>query len=76
MRIIYKPGPDLFMADWLSRHNHSENKDKEITGMQMGINMIESTTNVAEYMKYVSYKKQNLKPAPPTLHRICHTWMV
>ena len=33
VRIIYKPGPDLFMGDWLFRHNHNENKDEEITGM-------------------------------------------
>ena len=33
VRIIYKPVLDLFMADWLSRHKHSENKDEEITGM-------------------------------------------
>ena len=25
-RIIYKPGRDLFIADWLSRQNHKENK--------------------------------------------------
>ena len=24
VRIIYKPGPDLFIADWLSRQNHKE----------------------------------------------------
>ena len=29
-RIIYKPGPDLFRADWLSRQNHMENKDDKI----------------------------------------------
>ena len=26
VRIIYKPGPDLFMADWLSRHNHCKKR--------------------------------------------------
>ena len=46
--IIYKPGPDLFMVDRLSRQNHNENKDKEITGMQININAIQSTTNIPE----------------------------
>ena len=34
VRIIYKPGRDLFILDWLSRQNHSKNKGKEILGMQ------------------------------------------
>ena len=38
------------MADWLSRHNHSENKDKKITGMQISINVIQSFTNILECM--------------------------
>ena len=51
MRIIYKPRPDLFTADWLSRYNHSKKKkDKEITGMQVSINAIQFTTNVLECM--------------------------
>ena len=32
VRIIYKPGPDLFIADWLSKKNHNEDKDAEIPG--------------------------------------------
>ena len=38
------------MADWLSRHNHSENKDEEIMGMQISINVIQSNTNIPECM--------------------------
>ena len=49
VRIKYKLGPDLFMADWLSRH-HSKNKDEEIMGMQISMNAIQSTTNVPECM--------------------------
>ena len=41
VRIIYKPGPDLFIVDWLSRQNHSENKDEEIPGMQLSIKAIQ-----------------------------------
>ena len=50
VRIIYKPGPDLFMADWLSRYNHNASKAKEITGMQISINAIQSTTNILDCM--------------------------
>ena len=30
-----KPGPELLVTDWLSRHNHTENKDVEIHNMDM-----------------------------------------
>ena len=28
--ILYKPGPQIFIADWLSHHNHKEEKDEPI----------------------------------------------
>ena len=30
VQILYKPGPEIFIADWLSRNNHIESKDKPI----------------------------------------------
>ena len=50
VRIIYKPRPDLFITDWLSRQNHSENKVEEIPSMQLSINTIKMTTNTPECM--------------------------
>ena len=50
MRIIYKPGPDLFIVDRLSRQNHSKDKDAEILEMQLSINVIQPTTNMPECM--------------------------
>ena len=38
------------MVDWMSRHNHSESKDEERTGMQISINVIQSMTNILECM--------------------------
>ena len=35
VQIIYKPGPEIFFADWLLRHNHTEGKDKPIKGMDI-----------------------------------------
>ena len=32
-RILYKPGLQLFIVDWLSIHNHEMDRDKEIPGM-------------------------------------------
>ena len=38
------------MADWMSRHNHSKNKGEEITGMQISINVIQSSTYILQCM--------------------------
>ena len=43
-------GPELFIADWLSRHNHTENKDAEIHGMDIKVDAIQTTTNIPECM--------------------------
>ena len=37
VQIIYKPGPEIFIADWLLRHNHTEGKDKPIKGMDIWV---------------------------------------
>ena len=37
---MYKPGPDIFIADWLSRHNHVEGKDKPIEDMDVQVDAI------------------------------------
>ena len=35
VKILYKPGPEIFIADWLSWHNHMEGKDKPIKDMDI-----------------------------------------
>ena len=47
---IYRPGPQLYRANWLSRHNHTECEDKEITGINMNINAIKMYTDTTECM--------------------------
>ena len=49
VNIIYKPGPDLFVADWLSKQNQ-EDKDEEITGAQVNIDTTEIPANIPECM--------------------------
>ena len=46
MKIIYRPGPNLFIADWLSRQNHDKNKDAEIPSMQLNINTIQTAADI------------------------------
>ena len=48
VQIIYKPGPKVFIADWLSRHNHVEGKDKPIKGMDIWVDAIQSATDMPE----------------------------
>ena len=30
VQILYTPGPEIFIADWLFQHNHQEGKDEPI----------------------------------------------
>ena len=76
MRIIYKPGPDLFIVDWLSRQNPSEDKDAEIPGMQLSINAMQTTTNIPGSMimyelQQVTFQDQDLECLKEYLK---HSW--
>ena len=50
VKITYKPGADLFIAGWLFRQKHKENKDAEISGMQLIIDAIQTMTNIPDCM--------------------------
>ena len=36
---IHKSGPDLYIVEWLSQKNHTENRDQEITGMTLNLKL-------------------------------------
>ena len=48
VQIIYKPGLEIFIADWLSRHNYTEGKDKLIKGMDVWVDAIQTATDMPE----------------------------
>ena len=48
VQIIYKPGPDISIADWLLRHNHSEGKDQLIKDMEVWVDAIQTATDIPE----------------------------
>ena len=48
VQIIYKPGPQIFIADQLSWHNHIDGKDKPIKDMDIRIDRIQSMTDILE----------------------------
>ena len=43
---IYKPGPDVYIADCLFYNNHAENKDQEIAGMSTNASGISTLVNM------------------------------
>ena len=57
VRISYKPGPELFIADWLSRHNLTENKDAEIHGMDIKVDTIQTKINIPECMSILQIQQ-------------------
>ena len=48
VQIIYKPGPQIFVADWLLIHNHVEGKDKPIKDMDIWVDTIQSVTDMLD----------------------------
>ena len=48
IQIVYKPGPKIFISDWLSQHNHEEGKDEPIRDMDIRIDAIQSVTDIPE----------------------------
>ena len=64
--IIHKPGPDLYIADWLSRNNHAEDRDQEIIGMNKNVNAISTAVNMlvcisTEDIQVVTYEDASLE---------------
>ena len=44
--ILYKPAPDLYIVDWLSKNNCMENKDWEITGMNINVHTFSTALDI------------------------------
>ena len=47
---IYKPGLESFIADWLSWHNHNENKDEAISVLDIRVDIVQVATDISECM--------------------------
>ena len=50
IRNLYQPGPQLFIAHWLSRHNNETNRDNEIPCMFITTNAIESYSDIPDWL--------------------------
>ena len=61
---IYRPGPELYIADWLSYNNHKENWDLEIAGMSVNVNAISTSVNIPLHM--------SIEDIHTTLHEDTH----
>ena len=57
VQMIYKPDPEIFIADWLSRHNHTEGKDKPIKGMEVQVDMIQTVMDMPECVSMVEIQQ-------------------
>ena len=67
--IQYKSGPDLNIADWLSRQNHTENKDEEIESMKLSIF---STTDIPTCMSIQNIHEATQLHEKTTSLEACH----
>ena len=51
--------PKIFIVDWLSCHNHKENKDEPIKGMDLRVDAIYSMTDILGCMS-ISHIQQTM----------------
>ena len=46
MFILYKPDPELYIGDWVFHNKQAENRDQEITGVNINIHTISTTVDI------------------------------
>ena len=51
----------MFIADWLSHHNHKENKDKAIQGMDINVDTVQMMNDIPECMSICQIKQITLQ---------------
>ena len=66
MYMLYKPGPELDITDWLFHHNHRGNRDQEISGVNITIHTINMVVDIpiltsTEDMKAAMIKGKELQ---------------
>ena len=54
VQIIYKPGPKIFIADWVSRH-----KDKPTKDMDVCVDAIQSVTDIPECVSMAEIQQES-----------------
>ena len=76
MKILSKPRPQLFRADWQLRYNHNEGKDEEILWMGLNINAIEVSTDMPECMEVeaIRHAMQDYSHLSALITYMIHGW--
>ena len=65
VHIIFKPGLDLYITNWLYHNSHAENKDQEITERNVTVSAINISINMPVYtsiedLKMPTYRSWDL----------------
>ena len=61
--MLYKPGPEIFIADSLSWHNHIEGKDKPIKDMDIQVDAIQSSVDMPDCTSMAEIQHTSLQDA-------------
>ena len=57
VQILYKPRLEIFTADWLSHHNHKEDKNEPIQDMDIRVDTIPSVTDIPDCMSILQIQQ-------------------
>ena len=76
IRMLYKPGPHLFIANWVYGHNYRENRDEEI--LQMSLN-IEGLRNMYRHHGMHDSRRNEMcnsrRWSHKCTHNLCDVWL-
>ena len=61
VQILYKPGPEIFIADWLSRNNHIEGKDRPIKIINIQGDAIQTSVDMPECISIEEIQHSSLQ---------------
>ena len=73
MCILHKPGPELYVAAWMSHHNHAQNKDQEILDMNISIHTFNTTVKLPICMSIADIKASELQCLRYIIKGLLHT---
>ena len=57
IRMLYKPGPQLFITDWLSRHHNERNRGEKVLWMFITVNATVSCMDISDFMSAEEIKE-------------------
>ena len=75
VHILYKPDPKLFIADWLSHHNHNEKKDRDMRPKHKCWHYQHNRRLASVHINKIDTRSNSQRCTPTIPQGKHHTWL-